>query len=155
MSDSKKQIYEVGFLLIPTIDEADLAKEFALIKGVLEKQEVAFISESTPKLQVLAYQMRKKLNAVYQKYNNAYFGWIKFEGSAEVVANLKKALDANLSVLRHLIILTVKDDTMVGLRIAPKVENVGKTRKTEAPAPDRPKMTEAELDKTIAELVAE
>ncbi|MFA6536686.1 MAG: 30S ribosomal protein S6 [Candidatus Paceibacterota bacterium] len=155
MSDSKKQIYEVGFLLIPTIDEADLGKEFTTIKDVLEKQGVTFISEEMPKLRVLAYQMRKKINAVYQKYNNAYFGWIKFEGGAETQENLKKALDSNLKVLRYIIVSTVRENTMVGLKIAPKIENVGKTRKTETPAPDRPKMTEAELDKTIAELVAE
>lgn len=155
MPDSPKQVYEVGFLLIPTIDEADLGKEFTAIKDATLKDGATFISEVVPKLQALSYQMRKKINAVYQKYNNAYFGWIKFEGSADNVSDLKKFLDSNLKVLRHMIVKTVKENTMVGLKMSPKVENVGKTRKTETPALGRPKMTEAELDKTIAELVAE
>jgi len=153
--ESQNNIYEVSFLLVPAIAESELGKEFSAIKGVIEKAGGTFISEDTPKLKVLAYEIKKKTDNVYHKYTSGYFGWVKFEFDNSNLVKLEKSLETNANVIRFLIIRTVKDNTMIGLKVATKSENVGKTRKTDAPVGSEPKIDEAEVDRTIEELVAE
>jgi hypothetical protein len=81
-----------------------------------------------PHLEHLAYTMRVKMvSGSYEKYDQAYFGWIKFEVSSSVVESIKKAVELVPTVLRMILLSTVKESTYLGKRasiiaaaIAPK-----------------------------------
>jgi len=123
LRDSK--VYEIGYLLISSIPPEKVGDEVAFIKGLLEKGSASVIAEGEPELQKLAYEMRKKIGAVYHKYQEAYFGWIKFELEPSKIEVVKNALDTRESVLRQLIITTTKENIFLGKTLtAAKAEEV-------------------------------
>lgn len=113
------RIYEVGYHILPIISEENLPAEVGNIKGMIEGHGAMFISEEFPKLRPLAYALSKSVEGKRQDFDQAYFGWVKFEIDPEKALEIKKALDANKSVLRHIFIETVRESTMSFIRTAP------------------------------------
>jgi len=108
--DEQSKVYEVGFHLLPTIAENSIAEEVSKIKSVVEKNNGVFVSEGVPQMTNLAYTITKAISGKNQKFDSAYFGWVKFELGASVIADIKKEMDEMDVVLRYLIIKTVKED---------------------------------------------
>ncbi len=107
------KVYEVGYLLLSSIPEEKVAAEVTQIKDILAKHSATIISEGEPKLQTLSYTMVKKIGTVNRRFNQAYFGWVKFEGAADQIVALTKAVLDNPAVLRSIVINTVRENTMV------------------------------------------
>lgn len=157
ISDELK-VYEVGFHLVPSISEEQVAVELADIKKSIEKNGGIFLSEEAPKLHPLAYEIAKKVGGVNRKFTQAYFGFIKFEAAGETVVNIKTDLDKKDSIIRFIMIKTIKDNTLYGLRVA-RSEGSGKAirkpTKEEAGKGAVSPVAEAEIDKEIENLVIE
>ena len=106
----------------------------------------------------LAYTFVKKENSKNAKYDSAFFGWVKYEGVGEQAEAIKEVVEANNNVLRYLIVKTIRENIIRGgeKKVAPVADK--KPRKTlrEDPSKESEKgeVSEAELDKTIDELVA-
>jgi len=154
-----KTIYEIGFQIVPSVPEDKLGAEFTLLKEVIEKNGGSIVSEEAPKMRPLAYEMRKETAGKYQKYTTAYFGWIKFEVTPEGSLKIGEAFKTSPLILRHLLIKTVRENTMTVPRIpfyrkstneAPKVEE----KKGEV-VEDKTPVSEVELDKAIDAAIAE
>lgn len=147
----KATVYEVGFHVVPTVSPENLPKEVDAIKAVLGGAKATIISEEFPKLRNLAYTMIKAVGPARHRFDTAYFGWIKFEGSADAVAELKKTLDASEKIIRHLIIKTVRENTLYGPKILPQEKEAApkEDAKESAEAP----ATSEEIDKSIDKLV--
>lgn len=147
-------VYEVGYLLVPTLSEEEAPREVTVIKDILEKEKAGVISEEFPKFRALAYAIRTRIDEKYQTFNNAYFGWIKFEATKDSIKSIKDALKHNLRIFRFLLIKTVREQTMVLSR--PPRGEFQKVRK-EAPkqAPPSVPISEAELDKSLEKIIAE
>jgi ribosomal protein S6 len=149
------QVYELGFHIVPTIAEEKVANVFGDIKSLLEKNGAVFISEEYPKMRPLAYTMLKNEAGKNEKFNFAYFGWVKYELPKEATAEVKEKLEKNKEILRFLVIKTVRENTLYGHKIGKK-----EGEKTETPVvgviPEEVIMaSEEEIDKTIEELVVE
>ena len=152
------QVYELGYHLVSTIAEEALPKEVENLKAILLKDGGSLVSEGEPKLINLAYSMTKSVADIKKKFNTAYFGWIKFETSQSLIPEMKKKLDANASVLRYLLIKTVRENTMYSPKLtvrtpakeeaAPKAKKSVKTDETKAASVE-------EIDKSIDEMVLE
>ncbi|MDP2593456.1 MAG: 30S ribosomal protein S6 [bacterium] len=155
--DFEPKVYEVGFILTPTVAEDGLGAEVTALKDVLTKHGASIISEEFPKMRPLAYQMRKFLQGRYQNFHTAYFGWVKFETEAQSVIEIKKEFDAKDSILRFLIVKTIRGSTSASIR------PISGRREKPAPRDDNRKGSEVakvpisdeELDRTIEELVVE
>ena len=147
--NEKVQVYEVGYHLVPTIAEENLAKEISAIKATLEKQGAKVISEEHPRSMALAYTIEKYFGTVKKKFHTSYFGWIKFEMSPSAIVIVKKELDTNDSVLRHLLIKTVRENTMFSQKLAEKELKAKKDKVLEA----KTTMSVEDMDKTIDALV--
>lgn len=157
MEDNKK-IYEIGFNILPLIAEENLAGIVTSLKDILENQGAIVVTEEFPKLRPLAYTIRKALGGKYQKFNSAYFGWVKFEAPVENAKAIEKAFALNENILRSLLIATVRESTLAPQKAfmpkepkAPVKTGVPLGIKTEAKTP----VSEEELDKKIDQLVAE
>jgi ribosomal protein S6 len=150
------KVYEVGFLLVPTIAEEQVAGEVEAIKAAIEKFGGSFISEEFPTLRQLAYTMAKSANgALKQKFDNAYFGWIKFETTPAQAQAFKAEFEKISSVLRYLLITTVRENTMVSQKVMFKGTADGEKPKADEPeggATVAP-INEEELDKTLETIV--
>jgi ribosomal protein S6 len=149
------KVYEIGYHLIPSIPVEKVAGEVEEIKSVIAKHKGSLIAEENPKLRPLAYTIKKAVEGSRYKFNEGYFGWVKFEVDTAVIEEIKKALDANEHILRYLLINTVRENTMV----SPKLMTPGAKEedgKVAAPAETpKPAISEEELEKTINDLVIE
>jgi len=114
--DIGSEVYELGYLLVPTVGEEDLGIEYGNIKELLNSLGAGVISDEMPKMMTLAYPMQKVVANVRHKFTTAYFGWIKFTLEKAKVAELKKKLDLSDTVIRFLIVKTVKENTIASKR---------------------------------------
>ncbi len=155
------QVYELGYHIVSTVAEENLPKEVENLKAIVLKDGGSLVSEGEPKLINLAYSMTKSVADSKKKFDTAYFGWIKFEAKSELIPEMKKKIDASSTVLRYLLIKTVRENTLFTPKLT--VRAPGKEGKEEA-APKAKKSTKAsadkaasaeELDKTIDEMVSE
>lgn len=116
ISPKVTQIYEIGYLLVPTIEEERIPEAYGNLKETVTSFGGELISDEMPKSIGLAYSMLKVISNVRHKFNTAYFGWVKFEMSTEKVTELKKKLDLDTNVIRFLIVKTVRENTMATKR---------------------------------------
>lgn len=106
------RIYEISFIFDNKLDE-----ETALAKSNAIKQSIAtlggsFISEEAPYMRELAYEMIRVVNNVNIRFNEGYFGWIKFELSGDKVKELEKGLKLDEELVRYLVVSTVRENTV-------------------------------------------
>lgn len=152
------KIYEIGYLIVPTVSAENLPAEVTKVKDVLEARKAVVISEEFPKFRPLAYEMRKSVLGRYQKFTNAYFGWVKFEVGADEITPIKQELERTDSILRFLLIKTVRESTLVPPKTfshrAPEEPREAKIPAHDATAP-KTTVSEAEIDKSIEALISE
>jgi ribosomal protein S6 len=159
--DFDKKIYEIGYHIVPSVPEDKLGEEVSSLKEVLEKNGAVIISEESPKLRALSYEMRKESAGKYKKYTMAYFGWIKFEALAEKSITIGEAFKNNSSILRYILIKTVRENTMSTPRIPSyKKAPVAGIPKSEAKKEGeeevkKEEISDSELDKAIDAVIAE
>ncbi|MDE1874676.1 MAG: 30S ribosomal protein S6 [Patescibacteria group bacterium] len=153
-------VYEVGFHIVPTVSPENLPQEVDAIKALLGAEKATIISEEFPKLRNLAYTMIKPIGPARHRFDTAYFGWIKFEGPKETVAEFDKALKASDKILRHLIVKTVRENTIYGPKILAEEKKEARADEPKTDKADKKEVKEAapvdqeELDKSIDKLVA-
>ncbi|MEI6480259.1 MAG: 30S ribosomal protein S6 [bacterium] len=148
------QVYELGLNLVPTIAEENVATVFGDMKAMLEKHGAVFVSEEYPKMRPLAYTMIKTEAGRNERYNFAYFGWIKYELPRDAALDVKTEVEKNKNVLRSLILKTVRENTLYSNKI-PRKEGDKPESKEDIPSIEITPESEAEIDKTIDELVVE
>jgi len=150
MIDTNKDrtaVYEIGYLIATSIPEEKVSGEAEALKKIVTDAGSEVIAEEAPHLEQLAYEMRKKtVSGSYDKYERAYFGWIKFEVGTDKIESIKKAFEVTPSVLRTLVISTVKENTYLGKRAAHAIADEI-SAKPEAPV-------EAKVEKVAEEIVA-
>ena len=113
---NEEKVYEVSFHLVPSIDKDKVPGVFERVKKVVsEKGEV--LSEEQPVLRDLAYTVRhtvRQRDGSYNRYDEAYFGSVKFRALRSATAQIEQALLEDEEVLRFLLLETVAEDTRIG-----------------------------------------
>ncbi len=110
--EDRTGVYEVGYLMIPSIPEEGLGEEVTLLKDFFSKNGVNFISDEYPKLIELAYEMSRSILNKKQKFSYGYFGWVKFECTTNQARSIKLELDKNEKLIRFLMVKTVRENTI-------------------------------------------
>lgn len=156
------RIYEIGYLIIPTVPEAEVTREITALKDILDKEQAALISEEFPKLRQLAYPMQKrasfsadsfvKAGEGYHRYGSGYFGWVKFETSPENALRIERSLKGFPHLLRYLFIKTIREHTLTAGR--PRMDR-RERREPPKGTPASAPISEAELDRSLEKLIAE
>ncbi len=153
------RIYEVGYVIVPSVAEGDVEKAVGAIRAPIEQAGGSFIAEGAPSLIRLAYDMTAREGDKNVVYDRGYFGWLKFEGTTETAHALESTLAADATILRHIIFRTVREDTRAKIK-APTLREV-KSTATARPAPRREEDTtaapvsEADLEKALTEITTE
>ncbi|MEK7175649.1 MAG: 30S ribosomal protein S6 [Patescibacteria group bacterium] len=111
VSEKKINIYELGYLLVPSITEENLPVVFTSLKDLILSFGGKIISEENPKMTSLAYTMVKSIQNINHKFNTGYFGWIKFSMDTEEILKLKKKLDLSSDLVRFLLFKTIAENT--------------------------------------------
>jgi ribosomal protein S6 len=158
MHDDRQNVYEIGYLLVDTLNDEQVAAESEKINKMITNSGAEVIGLEQPHKEALAYSIRRKtLAGSYESYDEAYFGWIKFELATSKIEALKKSIEVLPVVLRMLVITTVKENTYLGKR-APAFA-AAKTAALSVPMAEEKKAEEPatmeEMDRTIDEMVKE
>ena len=142
---NEEKVYEVGYLLLPSIPEESISTEVSRLKETISKSGGNVKTEGTPEKRALAYEMTKNIAGKNEKFSSAYFGWIKFTAEPSGAVMIKKELDSLDTILRFILIKSEKEVTQT------KKER----RAPEARVTETRKLSEAEIDKSIDELIVE
>lgn len=151
------KIYELGYLLAPTIPEEHIGGENVKVKDVLEKGGFIMGSDE-PTMKPLAYEMSAVINGKKQRFQKAYFGSIIFQTNAASIGDIKSVLAKNENITRHLILNRTKESLLPSKRripMTPKATEEKLFSKKSPFAREGKVIDEAALDKTIEEMVAE
>jgi len=158
-------IYEIGYLLAGLPDE-NVAASAAGVGEVVTKNGGTILSEEAPHREKLAYTMKKKMvSGSYDRYDEADFGWIKFEAASDKIDAIKKTIEVIPAVLRLLVITTVRENTYLG-KHAPQIAasltrrpiagpEGDATAAVKSPVKAAEPATPEEMDKSIDEMVKE
>ncbi len=160
-----ERIYEVGYIVAPTIKEDELERTVSAIRGEIEKTGGTFIAEGAPSSFKLAYEIAARTSKEEGKikktlYDRAYFGWIKFEAETEAARNLEAALKQKTEILRSIVFQTVREDTRAKMK-APTLREVRRTDTIKAAsrhtlvAEERAPVSEEDLEKALKDITAE
>jgi ribosomal protein S6 len=152
--DNERLVYEIGYHLLPTVDESSLQTESDQIRSLITGKDGVVISEEAPKMITLAYDITKSVNTKRQSYNRAYFGWIKFEAEPSSIVEIKTKVDGMSNILRFMIIKTVKADTMRPHKVSSFKKDSPKDEGEEVKEESK-EVSEEEIDKSIDELLVE
>lgn len=153
MGGSDDRVYELGYLLVPTIPEEEVPAIYGNLKELVSSLGGSMISDDMPRMTGLAYSMLKVHKNVRSKFDTAYFGWLKFEVNPENISDIKKKLDLDPNLIRFLIIKTVKENTIAAKRF---VHRDMARRKAPAVKKEEGVVTEIdkeEIDKEIDALI--
>jgi ribosomal protein S6 len=161
--EDRNMIYEVGYLIVTTVTAEQISGVTAELDKLIKKAGATMLSEEEPHWQKLAYTMRRKtVGGSYEKYDEAYFGWKKFELSSAQIEKLKKSVEEMPSMLRVLVISTVRENTYLGKRAAatlakavPFEEKAVDAVVPLAIVPETAPATIEEMDKSIDDMVKE
>ena len=151
-------VYEVGYLMVPTIAEENLGAEVTKFKDSMSEKGAVFVSDEYPKMIELAYEMSRSVDNKKQKFSYGYFGWVKFECTPEETVEIKNMLDKDQSLIRYLLIKTVRENTMspkkpFNRQDSSKKKVVSKPQNNESQKEE--KIDEKVIDKEIDALVVE
>ena len=104
-------VYELGYLILPSIPEDKLGDVVSLIRNVITAQEGIEIDAEAPIKQDLAYSMSKIIGASRYVVSDAYLGWIKFEVEPAKIGAIKDGVEKMGEVLRFLLIKAPRETT--------------------------------------------
>lgn len=143
------RVYEVGYHILPSVDEGNLGTEREALVAIITKFKGIIISEEMPVLIDLAYDMDKVIDNKRNIFSQAYFGWIKFNLAPESIEELTAEIESLPSVLRYIVIKTVKENTIVSenpYKLARKQEAVDEGSEIEDDGVERPIADIAPID---------
>jgi ribosomal protein S6 len=145
------KVYEIGYLIVPSIPEEKVAGQVSAIKDILNKHKAEVIADESAMLRPLAYTMIKKIGTANRRFDSAYFGWIKFEAAPVEVRLIEKEVKEVESILRLLLINTVREHTLLSSKLNLESSDKGVSEG----GPKRPVSTEdmdKSIDKTVSDL---
>ena len=152
--DEAERVYELGYLLVPSISEENLPVVFGNLKELVSSMGGMVISDEMPKMMTLAYAMVKTVSNMRSKFNTAYFGWVKFTMDSDKILKLKKRLDLDPNFVRFLILKTVRENTINTKRFM-RGEMTYRKTKTEKNGNEKAvPIDKEEIDKEIDAMVA-
>lgn len=155
-----KSVYEIGYLIVSSIPEEKVPAEAEAINKIITASKATIIADEAPHRMKLAYEMRKKnVGGTYEKYTEAYFGWTKFEIGSDGVEAIKKEVEILPSVLRMLLVSTVRENTYLGKRAPAIAAEISLKKDTSAEKVEGKKESAPasieEMDKSIDDMVKE
>ncbi|MDO8604778.1 MAG: 30S ribosomal protein S6 [bacterium] len=154
---TEPRVYELGYHLVPTLSSEQIPEASGAVRGMIERISKEIIAEELPVFIDLAYQIVKTIDHKNKRFDEAYFGWIKFEGTPSGIAELEEALKKDENVLRYMVVKTIRENTFIAKKFTgakvKELELEPEVAVNEEAILEEATSDEA-LDKVIEELVA-
>jgi ribosomal protein S6 len=107
----EKGVYELGYLILPSIPEDSLSEVVTRLKSIFTKANGTEIASENPFKLDLAYSMSKAVGSRKYVVQEAYLGWMKFELEPESIPALNEEVKKVEEVLRFLLIKAPRETT--------------------------------------------
>lgn len=120
------QVYELGYLVLPSIVEESLADAVSTLQGIVKKSGGVEIASEDPLKFDLAYTMSKVVGARKYVVDEAYIGWMKFEVEPSVVDSIKSDVEKLDEILRCLLIKAPRESVFTFAAAQKAIEEVEK-----------------------------
>lgn len=104
------EIYEISFIFNPNLQEELANQKLEVLKDNIASLKGSFISEETPYIRDLSYEMTRVINNVNTRFKQGYFGWVKFYLQKDKIENINKKLKLDEEIIRFLIVKADKDN---------------------------------------------
>jgi len=156
--DVELKKYELGYHLVPSLGEDDLALRVADLQKAVAKIGGTVLSEGYPQSFILSYTMHKLRAGKWDRYDSSFFGWMRFEASSEGVEVLRDELDHNDQLVRYLLITL--NEAAFAPPPAPRrkpmreVKTESKVLVKKRTENEKGEVSEVELDKQIKQLIS-
>lgn len=124
--ENEQNSYELAFHVLPTIAEGEVPNVFDSIKSLITNDKGEIFDEEAPERFELAYEIVKHLEGKNRKFTSAYFGWIRFKGSSEMISPLLEEMAGRADILRHMLIKLSKVEEESPFRFHPALESFKK-----------------------------
>lgn len=144
----KKQVYELGYLILPSVAEENLSEVVTRLKNIVKKAGGTELAGEDPFKMDLAYEMSKVVSARKYVVTEAYLGWTKFELEPSELALLNDEIKKVDEVLRFLLIKTPRE-TAFTFEAARKAIEEAEAAKAEAEK--APKVAETPAEEKVVE----
>ena len=154
-ANDQTAVYELGFLLAPQIPEDEIGAVVERLRTLLGDAEL--IAEQFPAKINLAYQIEISHTGKREKFNSAYFGWVKYATRRDAIPAIEQGVRAMKEVLRYLLVETVRENTMEQPRRAVFTSDRLEGQVIEkplAPVEKSAEVSEEELDKSLEGLIS-
>jgi ribosomal protein S6 len=112
MMMDEKEVYEISFIFDGRLGEEKAVNKLSNLKKDIASLGGSFISEETPYMRELSYEMTRVVNNVNVRFSEGYFGWVKFELSPSSIEEINKKLKLDEEVVRFLIVKGDKDSNI-------------------------------------------
>lgn len=119
------RVYEVAYIFVSTLTDEEATAKAETLKTAIAAQGGSFVSEEAPYMRELAYEMVRVIKNVNTRFNDGYFGWIKFEMEPNKINDFDKKLALDEEIVRF---ITVKADREVNVytkKLSTKVKDLG------------------------------
>ncbi len=153
--EARTGVYEIGYHLLPTLSEDEVAKEASALMEALKGAGADFVGDRSPSKVQLAYPLSRRINSKRSTYDSAYFGWVAFETSRDAIDGIKTLLDANQNILRYLVVSTDRDAVAAALSGAVIPAPTGSIDKPKRDAEKSGEMSESALDEALQSIATE
>src|SRR3989344_4624619 len=124
------QVYELGYLILPSIAEDALSGVIDKIRALINEVGGKELDGEAPFKYPLAYSMSKTIGASRYVLSDAYLGWIKFDlpansgaGVEHPVETIKKGVEKIEEILRFLLIKAPRETFFTFAKARAMVEN--------------------------------
>ena len=115
------RVYELGFLLSPAVREEDLDTNVDQIKSIITDLSGTIMPDARPEFIDLAYEMSRIINNKRVRFNQGYFGWIKFSITPDQIKAINAVLEKNILIIRSLMTATVAENTIISKKPLSKI----------------------------------
>ena len=115
------RVYELGYLLSPLLSDEDKESLVATLKELFTKRGGEILSDGAPEFIDLAYRIPRIIDNKRAWFDQAYFGWVKFELDPAKVEALKEILDRQATLIRYLFLSTVRENTVLSKKPLSKI----------------------------------
>lgn len=154
--ESPSSVYEIGYHLLPTLSEEQVAAAVKDITELLKKNGAESVGDRFPEKIPLAYTIQKRIAAKIIRFDEAYFGWVAFEMPREALAKVEEVLVAHPAVLRYIALRTSREEVAAALSGAmPEVIVTGEIAKPKREAEAGGEVSEVALDEALQTIQAE
>jgi|GEM_PF-376559 len=151
ITEDGKELYEIGLHIVSSLAPEQVQDEFISLKSNLAKH-AEVTAEQAPELMQLAYTITKNIDRKNQRFDTAYFGWIKCVATSQAIIDIKEMVDGNTAVLRSIIVKTVEDAEEAAIRFeekeaAERTDENGENQDSDA-KPEAKKVKREKVEKT-------